>query len=223
MNSNGFFEVHVAAPVEAALLRVRVPREVEVQVADRAQDHLVAAVREAVGEVLGAAAGDVVPDVRAPAPVREAGVGDQHGPAVEARLAHRDLLPAREGNAVGPQDLLDAAVEEEPEVVDALEALLLHGREGLRATAPRRRPGPRRRPCGGCAGARPPRGGGPRGPAPPARRRRTWTAGRGSSRCRGRAAPRCTPSGPPGRSAGSASPPPRRPSRAAPGSGPPSP
>ena len=49
-------QVHVAAPVEAALVRVRVPGEVEVEVGHGAQHDLEAAVGEAVGEVLGAPA-----------------------------------------------------------------------------------------------------------------------------------------------------------------------
>ena len=92
----GLAQVDVAAPVEAGLFGVRVPGEVEVHVGHGTQHDLEAAVREPVREILGAPAGHVVPDVGAPAAVGEARVRNERRLAVALRLAHGDLLPARE-------------------------------------------------------------------------------------------------------------------------------
>src|SRR5467141_2311579 len=69
-------QVDVASPVEPRLLRILIPREIEVKVAHGTQDDLIPTIGKSIGEVLGAITGDVVPDVGAPAARGEVGVRD---------------------------------------------------------------------------------------------------------------------------------------------------
>ncbi len=108
------------------LFRVLIPREIEVVVGHGTEYDVIAAIREAIGEVLRAPARDVVPDIGAPAALGESGIHDRRGPPVAARLANRDLFPARWNESLGFQDLLHAAVEGEPEIVDAGDVVRLH-------------------------------------------------------------------------------------------------
>src|SRR5207247_4127812 len=86
-------EIHVTAPVEPRLFRILVPGEIEVEIAHGTQDHVVAAVRESIGKVLGTPAGDVVPDVGAPAARGEVGIGNDRLLPAALGLAYRHLLP----------------------------------------------------------------------------------------------------------------------------------
>ena len=180
-------QVDVAAPVEARLLRVLVPGEVEVQVASPGTGRPCS--RRSPAGRRGPRApppGTLFQTYARQPRSAKPGFGIIFGRPSSRVVRSADLLPAREGDAVRLQDLRDAAVEHEPEVVDGARGRAPSGTPARRASPARRRRGPRRRPCGGCAGARRPRGGGPRGPAPRARRTRRWRGGPGSSRCRGR-------------------------------------
>src|SRR5207244_6871913 len=109
-------EITAAAPDEPRLFRILVPGEIEVEIAHGTQDHVVAAVREPVGEVLGTPAGDVVPDVGAPAARGEVGIGDVRLLPAALGLAYRDLLPARGEEApLCLEDLRHPAIEDEPQ------------------------------------------------------------------------------------------------------------
>src|SRR5206468_10807713 len=88
-------EIHIAAPSDPRFFRILVPGEIEVEIAHGTQDHVVAAVREPVGKVLGTPTGDVVPDVGAPAARGEVGIGNVRLLPGALGLAYRDLLPAR--------------------------------------------------------------------------------------------------------------------------------
>src|SRR5207245_10261961 len=95
--------------------------------ADGTQDNGVAAVREPVGEVLGTPAGNVVPDVGAPAARGEVGIGNVRLLPAALGLAYRDLLPARgeEAPLLCLEDLRHPAIEDKPQIIDAREILRL--------------------------------------------------------------------------------------------------
>src|SRR5207247_9166863 len=101
-------------------------------------DHGVAAVREPVGQVLGAPAGDVVPDVGAPAARGEVGIGDVRLLPAALGLAYRDLFPARGEKALRLclEDLRHPAVEDEPQIIYTREIVRLQVRLHRRRALP---------------------------------------------------------------------------------------
>src|SRR5207253_6506728 len=102
-------QIDVAAPVESRLLRILIPRQIKVEIAHGTQHDVVAAIREAVGEILGPVARKVVPDVGPPAARGKVGIGDVRPVPVTARLPYRDLFPTCGNESLRLEDLLHAA------------------------------------------------------------------------------------------------------------------